>query len=72
MLQTYFFPQVQQQEDIYFQQDGVQHIMLMVFVNGLTLTFMTNGLVDLGHLNGQHIHLIYLQWTFSYGVFLKT
>ena len=22
MLQTYFFPQVQQQEDIYFQQDG--------------------------------------------------
>ena len=55
-----------------FNRMGVQHTMLMVFVNGLTSTLMTNGLVDVGHLNGQHIHLIYLQWTFSYRVFLKT
>ena len=55
-----------------FNRMGVQHTMLMVFVNGLTSTLMTNGLVDVGHSNGQHIYLIYLQWTFSYGVFLKT
>ena len=46
--------------------------MRIVFVNGLTSTLMTNGLVDAGHLNGQHVHLIYLQWTFSYGLYLKT
>ena len=43
----------------------------IVFGNGLTSTLMTNGLVDVGHLNGQHVYLIYLQWTFSYGVFFK-
>ena len=46
--------------------------MRIVFVNDLTLTLMTNGVVDVGYLNGQHIHLIYLRWTFSHEVFLKT
>ena len=40
--------------------------MRIVFVNGLT-----NGLVDVGHFNGQHVPLIYLQWTFSCWLFLK-
>ena len=44
----------------------------LVFVNGLTSTLETNGLVNVGHLNGQHVHLIYLQWTFSCGAFLMT
>ena len=46
--------------------------MRIVFVNDLTLTLITNGVVDEGYLNGQHIHLIYLRWTFSDEVFLKT
>ena len=55
-----------------FNRMVFQHTMRIVFVNGLTSTLKTNGLVDVGHLNGQHVHLIYLQWTFSYGAFLKT
>ena len=72
LLQTISFLKYSNKKTFTFNKMGLQQTMRIVFVNGLTSTLMTNGLVDVGHLNGQHVHLIYLQWTFSYGVFIKT
>ena len=72
MLQTHFFPQVQQQKDIYLQQDGAPAHYVHCVCEWLDINFNDKCIGQRGPFDWPAHSPDYLQWTSSYGVFLKT